>query len=1160
MKEKLAKYSNNSGAISGSVELVILYNDALIQKDINDIGGTLEKLNYGFGIVNIAVINVEKLAAINGIEYIELPKTLYITFAPSNTASCVQEAQSTYQVDGEGVLIGFIDTGIDYMHPAFMDESGNTRIDYIYDFQLGGRGFNKNDINRAIKSNYPQSIVPVLDQVGHGTHVAGVAAAGGNIDTKYYGVAYKSSIAMIKMTGEGKVNNTKSTQIMRGIKLLIDKGKELLKPLVINLSFSTNEGAHDGNSLLEQYINTVSNLERMSFIVAAGNEGNAAHHVGGILKNTQAITVGVGPDESTLVLEMYKNLLDDISIEIKNPSGVSSNVIRVKSGYLQGALGIDKYIIYYSGPTPLNINGEVIISFIAGEQYLLQGPWTITIILDKANGENYDIWMPISEGLSKDTKFLQPNPYNTLGIPATVANVISVGSYNYISNQISSFSGRGKQQGRTLKPDISAPGENIEAPIPGNRFDSLSGTSLAAPAVAGAAALLMQWGILKGNDPYLYGARLKYYLLKGAKRDRIDITYPDPLWGYGTLCLRGAFNLLTESRTNSESSRQTSVTCGDLYVMENQQNYIVEYDGDIVSRFKEIKNACAFILDNNYAIVSIDKQQALDVLSSVKEIVYVQETVLYTLNEISPLQSANILKFHENPNLTLRGEGVLIGLIDTGIDYINPEFMYENDITRIASLWDQTAKGGKLPELFNFGSEYSSTDINKAIALKKYGGDPYTIVNSKDEIGHGTAMAGIIGGRGRNPQLIGAAPDAEFVVVKLKLGRKDILESQGIYAPPVPVYENPDLMLAIKYVFEVSKRLNKPIVIHIPLGSNSSAHDGTLVVDQFIDDLSKVRGVAFVTGTGNQGDGDIHTSGVIAKTGDENTIELNIDEGEKDIVFNIWGLKPDKLSIGIISPSGEVIEKIPAKLQAVEEIKFIFEGSNLNLQYFFPQESNGDEQIRIAIRNVKAGIWKFRIFGDLIVNGRYDAWLPQRELLKPNTRFLSPSQYVTLTSPSSGRMIISAGYYNQNINTVVNASGRGFTRDGRIKPDIAAGGINVTTTTVGGGTTTVTGSSVGSAVTAGAVALLLQWGIVQGNDKTIYSPKIKTYLIRGAKRRPGEIYPNTEWGYGTLDLNSSFENLRSSDVFRTEERTIDNNGGLFIRYPEYMDAFLNMIK
>nr|WP_272507447.1 S8 family peptidase [Clostridium aestuarii] len=247
---------------------------------------------------------------------------------------------------------------------------------------------------------------------------------------------------------------------------------------------------------------------------------------------------------------------------------------------------------------------------------------------------------------------------------------------------------------------------------------------------------------------------------------------------------------------------------------------------------------------------------------------------------------------------------------------------------------------------------------------------------------------------------------------------------------------------------------------------------------------------------------------------------------QRNLNFEIWCSKPDKVSIGIISPSGEVIDKIPAKLGEEEIIKLVFEGSIIIIRYFLPEEITGDELIKISITNIRGGIWKFKLIGDFIVDGRYDAWIPQRQLLKEGTKFLAPSQNITLTIPSTSKGAISCAYYNQSTDAVVSRSGRGFTRDKRIKPDIAAGGVNVLTTAVGGGTTIVSGSSASAAVTAGAVALILQWGIVDGNDPTLYSTKVKTYLIRGARQRKGDMYPNRNWGYGLLDLEGVFKEIR----------------------------------
>lgn len=282
--------------INRQLEVVALYGEEFkaVNDYINSIGGKLQDLGYGFGIVTIGVDNIVELAKSPNIQYIELPKSLYLTDIGSNGAACVPRLQKDYGLLGEGTVIGFIDSGIDFTHPAFRNADGSTRIEYIYDLSLGGAIYNRELINQALNSPDPSSVVPSYDLIEHGTHVAGIACAGGNIAPKYYGVAPKSSIMMVK---GARGSFALSTQVMKGLKFLVDKGKELNKPLAVNISLSTNDGAHNGSSLLEQYINTISTLERITITIAAGNEGDAAHHIGGILSEERTVSFNVAEDK-----------------------------------------------------------------------------------------------------------------------------------------------------------------------------------------------------------------------------------------------------------------------------------------------------------------------------------------------------------------------------------------------------------------------------------------------------------------------------------------------------------------------------------------------------------------------------------------------------------------------------------------------------------------------------------------------------------------------------------------------------------------------------------------------------------------------------------------------------------------------------------------------
>ncbi len=435
-----------------------------------------------------------------------------------------------------------------------------------------------------------------------------------------------------------------------------------------------------------------------------------------------------------------------------------------------------------------------------------------------------------------------------------------------------------------------------------------------------------------------------------------------------------------------------------------------------------------------------------------------------------------------------------------------------------------------------YGTEYSQEEINEAIELNNNGGDPYTIVQSKDDVGHGTEMACIIGGSGKDESLTGVVPECDLAIVKLDRAFKKYTDYFFAKGDAVK-YRNVDILLAMKYLYNLSFQYNKPMVIYIPMGTNFGAHDGSSILERYINDISNKRGIAVIASSGNQGNTNTHADGIITEVGDSKTIELDVGVDQEGIMMIILGYKPDKFKLSIISPSGELIEDanpLPNyggnKNLAVEngyKINFIYEGTTMDVFYDSPDELTGGERIVIRAQNLKPGIWRFRLTGKHITIGNFDAYILQKELLAEGTKFLISSPYTTLTIPGAAEKMITVASYNQENNTILSSSGRGYARNDIIQPIIAAGGVNALTINNKGEKVSVSGGSVAAAIVAGCCAMLFQWGIVYNNDPTLYVAKLQTYLIRGVNTREGDMYPNREWGYGTIDMINVFNSLRT---------------------------------
>ena len=568
----------------------------------------------------------------------------------------------------------------------------------------------------------------------------------------------------------------------------------------------------------------------------------------------------------------------------------------------------------------------------------------------------------------------------------------------------------------------------------------------------------------------------------------------------------------------------------NFYNDKNYISFVVAYDGNIKKEIDDINDASIFFIDDNFAILSIKLQNYMETIRSIKSIIYIELNGIYTLGE-SPVEDSKAPIFHRNPSLNLRGSGVVVAIVDTGIDYLNNEFMREDETTRILRIWDQTINSGKTPDGFISGSEYTEEDINKAIQAQKQVQNPYDIVPSKDDYGHGTKMAGIVGARGINREIVGVAPDCEFIIIKLQEASKEYVDfyyAKGDKAK----YRNTDIIMALKYLYELSFTLNKPMIIYLPLGSNLGDHAGASILERYVDTKISGRNSLFVvTSTGNQGNTDTHTSGEIKSNGDSQIIELNCGKEQKGLVLQIYAQRPSKIKLGILSPSGERFENTnPRKTKHIlindaPIWKFIYEGTTVQVTYDSPDEFTGDDKFVIKMEGITEGVWRFILTSNNIVDGKYYAWILQRELLAEDTRFLNPSPYTTLTIPGTAKTIINTSYYNQNNGAIVSESGRGYTMKDYIQPIITAGGINAITTKPGGGTITMSGASVAGAILAGCCALIIQWAVVDGNDPQMYATKLQAYIIRGARKREGDTYPNRQWGYGILDMQEIFKSL-----------------------------------
>ncbi len=960
----------------------------------------VEVLNSSFAIITLTLENVRTVLSYDQINYVEIPSKLSIVqngdffldeyyrepyICPTNDAT----------LTGKGVLVSILDTGIQYLHQDFRNSDGTTRILYIWDQSsregtppenfFEGSVYTKAMIDRALATQTP---LPTNDPVGHGTMVAGISVGNGNESNGLYkGVAPEASIMAVKLGTDQYDSFAMTTAFMRAIKFSYDMARKEDMPLVINVSYGSNFGTHLGNTLFEEYIDDMVTYYPSTFVVATGNEGDAGHHYESILidNTTEEIHFNISGGLRELEMSLWKSFVDEFSIQIISPTGEKTDFMSLSNSVYTYTFSNSEIKVLYSTPTPYQIEQEIYINFKFNSPTTSQEKWTIIVKTEDIVDGRLQIWLPTVEEVTKQTNFVNSSKSSSLTVPATAKSIIAVGAYDTSTNRIADFSGRGLNPNGQIKPDIAAPGVDVLTTNNLLSYDVTSGTSFAAPFVTGAAAILMQYGIVNSNELFLYGEKLKAYLQRGARRSP-DVVYPNRDFGYGRLCLQNTLDILIALNETKSLQTTEDLDASNIEILIEKSPKLL----DAIKNTTYINKNIDFQAFDDFIIAELPQNKLQEFKNTNPDL---------NIERAIPLSQMATDNFDYLPKPTSNkraGNGVLIAIIDYDINIFDDCFINPNGTSKIKYYLD----------LEQDGLEFNNLDIN---SMKRN--------TTPKELSHGTTIARIASNM---------SPSASFILVNLKKAcphtLKEHLISKGI------AFSSIDVIKSLHYVTTRSNELNMPVSIGLCLGSNFGSHQGDTLFEKYLSKLSTQNNLSICVATGNEADKKTHLERNLSHERRE-FFSINVCESTESLPIFIYTEHIYNFSLSITTPKGESFNFTPNSLIESFNYNYKFENFSIYIDSNIPKQ-----QLIIKLKNTYKGIYNISYTPYIHREGKLHAYLPTSPHLSSNTFFATPSPNFTSTIPSTAQGIISVGSFSDN----TSSSGRGPNRNMDIRPTIVS--------------------------------------------------------------------------------------------------------------------------